>query len=52
MNAPLPPAALDAAAALERITQTWDAHIVPQLQDYIRIPAKSPMFAPDWAQQG
>ena len=52
MNAPLPPAALDAAAALERIAQTWDAHIVPQLQVYIRIPAKSPMFAPDWAQQG
>jgi acetylornithine deacetylase/succinyl-diaminopimelate desuccinylase-like protein len=25
---------------------------VPQLTDYIRMPAKSPMFAPDWEQQG
>ncbi len=52
MNAPLPAPILDAAAALERLGQTWDQQIVPQLQDYIRIPAKSPMFAPDWAQQG
>jgi len=52
MNAPLPTPILDAAAALERLGQTWDQQIVPQLQDYIRVPAKSPMFAPDWAQQG
>ncbi len=29
-----------------------DSSILPQLKDYIAIPAKSPMFAPDWQQQG
>ena len=52
MNAPLPPQALDSAAALDRISGVWDASIVPQLTDYIRIPAKSPGFAPDWQQLG
>ncbi len=52
MNAPLPPQALDSAAALDRISGVWDASIVPQLSDYIRIPAKSPMFEPGWADAG
>ncbi len=52
MNAPLPPQALDSAAALDRISGVWDASIVPQLSDYIRIPAKSPMFEPGWADTG
>ena len=30
----------------------WDAQIVPQLQDYIRIPAKSPMFDHQWSEHG
>jgi len=30
----------------------WDAEIVPQLTDYIRIPAKSPHFDPQWAAHG
>ena len=46
------PAALQPASALERISQVWDERILPPLTDYIRIPAKSPLFAPDWAQQG
>lgn len=36
----------------EEVSQQWDSDIVEQLHDYIAIPAKSPMFAPDWAQQG
>ena len=46
------PAALQPASALARISQVWDEHILPPLTDYIRIPAKSPLFAPDWEQQG
>ncbi len=52
MNARMPTPTLHSADALERIGQVWDAQIVPQLTEYIRIPAKSPMFAPDWAAEG
>ncbi|MEZ5499757.1 MAG: M20/M25/M40 family metallo-hydrolase [Steroidobacteraceae bacterium] len=34
------------------IADSWDRSIVPVLTDYIRIPNKSPLFAPDWAQLG
>jgi len=34
------------------IDRTWDDDIVPQLTDYIRIPAKSPHFDPDWQRNG
>jgi acetylornithine deacetylase/succinyl-diaminopimelate desuccinylase-like protein len=30
----------------------WDEEIVPSLVDYVRIPAKSPDFDPDWAVHG
>ena len=56
MNAPLhreiPAAILDATQMLSHVTARWDGDIVQQLTDYIAIPAKSPMFAPDWEQQG
>ena len=52
MNARIPPPAFAAAPALDHISRAWDQDIVRQLSDYIAIPAKSPMFAPDWAQQG
>ena len=52
MNAPLPTTVLDSAQALAQVDRVWDQSILPQLTDYIRIPAKSPMFAPDWEQQG
>ena len=45
MNAPDP-------AALHGIAELWDASIVPALTDYIRIPAKSPHFDPDWKAHG
>lgn len=30
----------------------WDDEIVPELVEYIRIPAKSPAFDPDWDENG
>jgi acetylornithine deacetylase/succinyl-diaminopimelate desuccinylase-like protein len=56
MNAPLhreiPADILDAAQALSQVTAQWDADIVKQITDYIAIPAKSPSFDSDWAQNG
>ena len=52
MNARVPPSVLDAAQTLNQVSGLWDAQIVPQLQDYIRIPAKSPMFDADWEAAG
>ena len=52
MNARVPPSALNAAQALTQVSRAWDEQIVPQLTDYIGIPAKSPMFDADWAKHG
>ncbi len=52
MNARTPSQLLQPAAALDQISRSWDDRIVPALTEYIAIPAKSPMFAPDWEQQG
>lgn len=34
------------------INDLWDQSIVPTLQEYIRIPNKSPMFDPKWQEHG
>ena len=47
MNAPSFAQTIAAAIAAQ-----WDEEIVPQLIDYIRIPAKSPHFDPQWAANG
>ena len=52
MNARVAPQILQPALALERVSQQWDSDIVRQLTDYVAIPAKSPMFSPDWAELG
>ena len=52
MNARTSPQQLQPQQALSEISQVWDQSIVPELTNYIAIPAKSPMFAPDWEQQG
>ncbi len=52
MNARVPTDVFNAATALNQVSQQWDNDIVPQLRDYIAIPAKSPMFDSDWAQHG
>ena len=45
-------AQLDEHALRRHVDDSWRRHITPELQRYIEIPAKSPMFAPDWVQQG
>ena len=52
MTARVPSEVFEPALALERVGQAWDSDIVRQLTEYIAIPAKSPTFAPDWAQLG
>ncbi len=34
------------------VDRAWDERIVPALTDYIRVPAKSPMFDADWQAHG
>jgi acetylornithine deacetylase/succinyl-diaminopimelate desuccinylase-like protein len=52
MNARVPDTALNAPQALEEVSRAWDDDIVHRLEDYIRIPAKSPAFDADWAKNG
>jgi acetylornithine deacetylase/succinyl-diaminopimelate desuccinylase-like protein len=40
------------AAAADRIARQWDDDIVPRLVEYVRIPAKSPHFDPQWQAHG
>ena len=40
------------AKLLAAISAQWDAEVVPQLTDYIRIPAKSPHFDHKWQEHG
>jgi acetylornithine deacetylase/succinyl-diaminopimelate desuccinylase-like protein len=44
--------AIAVAPLAARIGKQWDADIVPQLTEYIRIPAKSPHFDADWEKNG
>jgi acetylornithine deacetylase/succinyl-diaminopimelate desuccinylase-like protein len=34
------------------VEDAWEGRIVPALEEYVRIPAKSPAFDPDWATHG
>ena len=43
---------MNATQVLDEVSNAWDSRIVPQLQEYIRIPAKSPMFDADWQEHG
>ncbi|MBP6484518.1 MAG: M20/M25/M40 family metallo-hydrolase [Rhodoferax sp.] len=52
MNDRVPHSLLNATQTLTEVSNVWDAQIVPQLKDYIRVPAKSPMFDADWAVNG
>ena len=41
------------SAPLKRFVETlWEDEIVPRLTEYIRIPNKSPVFDPQWAEHG
>lgn len=54
MNARLPThaLALDAQTLQTQVDAAWQDRIVPELLRYIAVPAKSPMFDPDWAAHG
>ena len=43
---------MNSTALLSAISAHWDAEIVRQLTDYVRIPAKSPHFDPQWESNG
>ena len=52
MNAPERLPALDPAALGAFAADAWRERIIPELQHYIAIPAKSPMFDRDWHANG
>jgi acetylornithine deacetylase/succinyl-diaminopimelate desuccinylase-like protein len=54
MNARLPASALplEPQALQSHVDAAWRDRIVPELVRYIEVPAKSPMFDPDWAAHG
>ena len=39
-------------AALRQVRELWDGEVVGVLSDFLRIPNKSPVFAPDWRELG
>jgi acetylornithine deacetylase/succinyl-diaminopimelate desuccinylase-like protein len=52
MNARVPASVLNAPEALAQVSRKWDEDLVPQLTQYIEVPAKSPAFDKDWAAHG
>src|SRR5258705_6907055 len=44
--------ALDSSKVRGFVQKTWDDSIVPTLTEYIKIPAKSPMFDSGWREHG
>ncbi|MDP4621580.1 MAG: M20/M25/M40 family metallo-hydrolase [Hydrogenophaga sp.] len=52
MNARTPETVLNAAQLQADVNAAWGERIVPALTDYIAVPAKSPMFDPNWAAHG
>jgi acetylornithine deacetylase/succinyl-diaminopimelate desuccinylase-like protein len=43
---------MDHSAAQHLIAREWRDSIQPSLEDYVRIPNKSPLFDPDWERHG
>src|SRR5213594_1945738 len=44
--------ALDTSKIRDFVQKTWDQSIVPTLHEYVKIPAKSPMFDAQWREHG
>ncbi len=44
--------ALDSGKLRDFVQKTWDESIVPTLTEYVKIPAKSPMFDAQWREHG
>src|SRR6478609_2367546 len=47
-----PPRRLNPTESRRAIDAMWEQSIVPTLQQYIRIPNQSPLFDPEWKQNG
>ena len=43
---------LDETATRQYVQRAWDESVIPALTEYVRIPAKSPMFDPAWKEHG
>ena len=43
---------IDTGKLFDDISRQWDDDIVPQLIEYVKLPAKSPCFDHDWAKHG
>lgn len=43
---------MDSQQLTQHITAAWRDSVIPRLVDYIAIPAKSPLFDPDWDAHG
>jgi acetylornithine deacetylase/succinyl-diaminopimelate desuccinylase-like protein len=43
---------MDRNKLFDFVAEKWDREIVPELTEYIKIPAKSPMFDRDWQERG
>ncbi|MGH8427553.1 MAG: M20/M25/M40 family metallo-hydrolase [Gammaproteobacteria bacterium] len=43
---------MDSKASAQFCDRAWDEEIVPTIEEYIRIPAKSPNYDPDWETNG
>jgi acetylornithine deacetylase/succinyl-diaminopimelate desuccinylase-like protein len=43
---------IDATATRQYLERMWDETVIPTLTEYVRIPAKSPMFDPAWKEHG
>ncbi|MDP6128943.1 MAG: peptidase M20, partial [Planctomycetota bacterium] len=46
------PSNLDTQSLSAWVDSIWEDEIVPQLTDYIRIPALSPLFDSEWEESG
>ena len=43
---------MDSQRISRYVAEVWDDSVVPTLEEYIRIPNKSPQFEPNWAELG
>ncbi len=43
---------MDTRKTADFVNEMWDASIIPELCEYIKIPNKSPLFDPDWEKHG
>lgn len=43
---------MNASTTRQFVDRVWETEIISEISDYIRIPAQSPDFDPDWAENG